>query len=59
MKVPLEIAEAVLNHVSGTMSGVASTYWLYTFAAEKEVALNKWGTKIEKILVAHKIEYIL
>lgn len=50
MSVPLEHAEAVLNHVSGTLDGVAGTYWLYKYAKEKRAALTKWGARVERNL---------
>ena len=55
---PLEHAEAVLNHVSGTIAGVAATYWLYKYASEKRSALTKWGRKVERVLAAHGVELL-
>jgi integrase len=55
MGVSLEHAEAVLNHVSGTLSGVAGTYWLYKYAKEKRVALTKWANRVDRILKKHGI----
>lgn len=56
MKVPIAHAEAVLNHVSGTLSGVAGTYWLYQYATEKRQALTKWEKRLEKIMKRFKVE---
>lgn len=50
MSIPIEHAEAVLNHVSGTLDGVAGTYWLYKYAKEKRAALTKWGVRVERTL---------
>jgi len=50
MSVPIEHAEAVLNHVSGKLDGVAGTYWLYKYAREKRAALKKWGARVERNL---------
>lgn len=58
MKVPLEHAEAVLNHVSGTLGGVAGAYWLYKYADEKRAALSKWGRRVERILKKHGVDLI-
>jgi integrase len=58
MSVSLEVAEAVLNHVSGTMDGVAGTYWLYKFAKEKRAALNKWGARVERNLKKFGLELV-
>lgn len=57
MGVPLEHAEAVLNHVSGTLSGVAGTYWLYKYAKEKRQALTKWGARVERVLKKHDVSF--
>jgi integrase len=35
--------EAVLNHVSGTRSGVAGVYNRHAYEAEKRAALERWG----------------
>lgn len=43
MAVPLEVTEAVLNHVSGSRSGVAGVYHLYDYYDEKAEALQKWA----------------
>ncbi len=58
LKIPLEHAEAVLNHVSGTLAGVAGTYWLYKYAPEKRTALRKWSARVEKILTAHGVDFL-
>lgn len=57
MKVPIAHAEAVLNHISGTLSGVAGTYWLYQYATEKRQALTKWEQRLERILKKHGVEF--
>ena len=58
MDVPIAHAEAVLNHVSGTLSGVAGTYWLYKYAKEKRVALTKWEKRLEKVMKRFGIELL-
>lgn len=58
MKVPIAHAEAVLNHVSGTLSGVAGTYWLYQYATEKRQALTKWEKRLERIMGKHDVELV-
>lgn len=50
MSIPLGHAEAVLNHVSGELDGVAGTYWLYQYSKEKRAALTKWGARVERNL---------
>jgi integrase len=41
--------EAVLNHRSGQIKGVAATYNRYNFAAEKAAALALWGEHVSQI----------
>lgn len=43
MSIPPHIVEKVLNHVSGTLSGVAGVYNRYGYDPEKRDALEKWG----------------
>jgi integrase len=47
--VPPHVVEKVLNHISGTISGVAAVYNRYGYDAEKRDALEQWGTLIESI----------
>ena len=35
LRIPIEHSEAALNHVSGSMGGIAGVYHLYRYAAEK------------------------
>ena len=44
------IVEKVLNHSSGTISGVAAVYNRYGYAEEKKSALNLWAKHIEDLL---------
>lgn len=48
--VRFEVTEAVLNHVSGSRSGVAGVYQRHDWAAEKVTALNAWADHITAIL---------
>ena len=40
------VVEKVLNHISGTISGVAAVYNRYGYDAEKRQALDQWGQYI-------------
>jgi len=42
LSVPIHIVEAVLNHVSGSVSGVARIYNRFDYQDEKRDALEKW-----------------
>ncbi len=48
--VPLHVTERILNHKSGTISGVAAIYNRYSFAREMEEALSIYEAYISKIL---------
>lgn len=43
LKVPPHVVEKILNHTSGTFSGVAGVYNRYGYDDEKREALNKWA----------------
>lgn len=43
------VVEKVLNHISGTISGVAAVYNRYGYDAERREALDKWGHFLEGI----------
>ena len=44
------VVEAVLNHKSGTIKGVARVYNRYDYAAEKRAALDAWARRLEAIV---------
>jgi integrase len=48
--VRFEVTEAVLNHVSGSRSGVAGVYQRYDWAEEKRDALDNWGSYVLKLV---------
>ena len=43
------VIEAVLNHKSGTIKGVAAVYNRYSYAAEKREALERWAAAVATI----------
>lgn len=47
---PPHVVEAVLNHKSGTIKGVAAVYNRYSYAAEKRRALDAWARRLEAIV---------
>jgi integrase len=47
-----EVAEAVVNHVSGDRGGVRGVYQRYDYAAEKVTALEQWAEHIMKLTAA-------
>ncbi len=48
--VPPHVADKVLNHQSGTISGVAAVYQRHEFLAERKAALERWGTHVMSLL---------
>jgi integrase len=44
------IADKILNHQSGTISGVAAVYQRHEFLAERREALERWGTHVARIV---------
>ena len=50
------VADKILNHQSGTISGVAAVYQRHEFLRERKDALERWGTHVGKILTAMQSE---
>jgi integrase len=48
--VRFEVTEAVLNHVSGSKSGVAGVYQRHDWKSEKRDALNAWAAHVERVV---------
>jgi integrase len=44
------VADKVLNHQSGTISGVAAVYQRHEFLAERKDALERWGAHVARLL---------
>lgn len=47
---PIHVVEAVLNHKSGTIRGVAAIYGRYAYAPEKQNALEAWARFLEQLV---------
>jgi integrase len=45
-----EVTEAVLNHLSGSRSGVAGVYQRFQWKEEKREALDRWSAKIAALV---------
>ena len=48
--IPPHIADKILNHQAGTISGVAAVYQRHDFLAERKEALDCWGAHVEHII---------
>ena len=44
------VADKILNHQSGTISGVAAVYQRHEFLLERKEALDRWGAHVTSIL---------
>lgn len=49
------VVEKVLNHISGTISGVAAVYNRYGYDAERREALEAWGKCLEEMTTPTKL----
>jgi len=47
LRIPAEVGEATLNHVSGKVSGVAKVYNRWEYFDEKGEALQKWADHVD------------
>ena len=52
MRIQPQIIEAVLNHKTGIVSGVAATYNRHAYLDEKREALEMWANRIESLIAA-------
>jgi integrase len=52
--VPPHVADKILNHQAGTISGVAAVYQRHDFLLERKDALDRWGEHVEQITRAVK-----
>jgi integrase len=50
LEIPVHVTEAVLNHKSGSIKGVAAVYNRYSYDAEKRNAMTTWSKHIEQLL---------
>ncbi len=48
--VPPHVADKILNHQEGTISGVAAIYQRHDFLPERKQALDRWGAHVEDIV---------
>jgi len=49
--VPPHIADRILNHVQGTIRGVAAVYNRHTYLAERRQALHMWAERLHALKV--------
>jgi len=44
------LADKILNHQGGTISGVAAVYQRHEFLSERKEALDRWGAHVVHVL---------
>ena len=44
------VADKILNHQAGTISGVAAVYQRHDFLAERQAALDRWGAHVGQLV---------
>jgi integrase len=49
------VADKILNHVAGTISGVAAVYQRHEFMDERIHALERWGAYVESLLAEGEV----
>jgi integrase len=50
------VADKILNHQSGTISGVAAVYQRHEFIAERRAALDLWGAHVSELFGGISLE---
>jgi integrase len=55
----IEIAEACVNHKSGTLRGVAAVYGRYQYLAEKTTAFEAWGRHVEGLVYGAPVSTVV
>ncbi len=48
--IPVQVTEAVLNHVSGTRSGIVGVYQRHDYAQEGRQAIEAWGRFVMELV---------
>ena len=50
-----DIADRILNHVSGSLGGVKGIYQRYEFLPERKAAIITWSTYLEKLIARQQL----
>jgi integrase len=50
LAIPPHVVDRVLNHVSGTIRGVAAIYNRHSYSEERKTALKAWGRHVETLI---------
>jgi hypothetical protein len=55
LAIPPHVADRVLNHQSGTISGIAAVYNRFAYLDERRDALNAWGRFVEGLAQSEEV----
>jgi integrase len=50
LKIPLQVVEACLGHVSGSKAGIIGVYQRHNYSAEKRAALEAWAEHVSALV---------
>jgi hypothetical protein len=50
LSIPPHVVDRVLNHVSGTIRGVAAIYNRHSYSEERKAALEAWGRYVQALI---------
>ena len=56
--VQLPVTEAILNHVSGSRSGIVGLYQRHDYADEKRVALERWAAHVDALISGDEVDNV-
>jgi hypothetical protein len=59
LRVPLEVTEAILGHVSGSRAGIVGIYQKHDYAPEKRAALEVWGAHVMALVEGQALGKVL
>ncbi len=57
--VRIEVADKILNHVSGKLGGIVGVYQKYEFAPERKAALDQWAEFVAHLTRLRRREQLL
>lgn len=59
LAIPPHVTEAVLNHKSGTIKGIAAVYARHDYADEKRAALDAWARMLREIVTGEAADNVV
>jgi integrase len=56
---PPHVVDKILNHVSGTIRGVAAVYNRFQYLDERRAALEAWGRRVDSLVTPHSANVLV